>query len=707
MPSLPPYQPPFSRQLIGTRTGIGGLGVGSTIGHQRSNQHGQHFFPYGASAVQLLLPGWQKTNTLGGYRGESPVPSSVYYLKRIVSITSGGTQYGVGDFLVMPTWGNGFTPAIIMVDAVSAGVITRAHVVRGGVYKTPLADNTAHMAIWQAGFGFGAYNEITYTAGTLTSAGGYISSAGYGGYNYVLANTFLSIAPGPGASGGTLTPQFDLNTLAITAITVGGTWTVSNVTDSNAVVAISSGASIGVLGAGATFVCEWDTAAYCARISIDPIYGTATSSGAGTGFSSHRTVYARKDHPENTGQDVFGNTKDIYVPSGGVVMSDLIPCDIAVGGSAGLRVCIFGDAPTSRYSSLAGEIRTDNFTNFDMSQGGNFGVSFPNTATKSPLWKPLALYGMPKQRGPSCLIFGDSRMMGVTGLADSSGTDTYDIVSGSCGWVERALGNTMPLTNMCRSGETLLAVMRNRNSQYDTLSKMAQMGKFPEFVVTNLGVNDFTASQLASDIAIWEAQLVSDLRGFGAKVIVTDTTSPESTSSATTFTLLWAEIVSGGSGYPASSTFTVTLSGGTFSVQGTISVTTDSAGIVRGINGIPQIGAYTVKPTGTNATTGGGGSGLTVVPHLTNFIDLGTQVTKTGSAQLQLRNTALRAGGYAGYDGFIDWGGGIMESSVGSTLLTPGSTFDGVHPSPGTHIIMGAFAQANLLAWANQAFNMR
>jgi hypothetical protein len=73
--------------------------------------------------------------------------------------------------------------------------------------------------------------------------------------------------------------------------------------------------------------------------------------------------------------------------------------------------------------------------------------------------------------------------------------------------------------------------------------------------------------------------------------------------------LVSATINAGGTGYGNAQTFTVTVAGGTETVAATISVTTNSSGVVTTVNSISAAGSYTVLPTLTaNAVTGDDGT---------------------------------------------------------------------------------------------------
>jgi hypothetical protein len=160
-------------------------------------------------------------------------------------------------------------------------------------------------------------------------------------------------------------------------------------------------------------------------------------------------------------------------------------------------------------------------------------------------------------------------------------------------------------------------------------------------------------------------------------------------------------VTNGGTGYAASSTFPVTLTGGTFTTAGVVNVTTDSSWIIRGISSVPTQGAYTAKPSGAVSVTGGTGTGATLTPYLSPFISTGVQVTNAANTQIQARNTQLRSAGmgsYAGiYDNFIDWNG---ISDAGSGLWVPYCTYDGVHAAPGCIIAKAAYAAPLIAQWA-------
>jgi hypothetical protein len=76
-----------------------------------------------------------------------------------------------------------------------------------------------------------------------------------------------------------------------------------------------------------------------------------------------------------------------------------------------------------------------------------------------------------------------------------------------------------------------------------------------------------------------------------------------------TVKLVSATINNGGTGYGDTSTFDVTVTGGTHTTTAVVNVSTDSSGVVTTVNSITTPGSYTVLPTLTgNAVTGDDGT---------------------------------------------------------------------------------------------------
>lgn len=705
----PAFVPSPVPQLVGTRAGAHGFALNIVNGLQRWNQRSQHWAPYGAKSLRLILPGWAPIASAQPYRGEQAIANSILYMTG-VSVVSGGTQYGVGDILVMPVWGSGFEPALIMVDAVSAGAIVKAHVIRGGAYQisTPLADGTGQMAIWQATFGFGAYSESQgFTGANLN---GYNLSNLNGGSRYVAANTFIAIAPGPGCTGGTPGFTVDSAVSAINTTPPGSGYTCTDTTHMNAVYAISSGATLGGLGSGATFNFTWAGAAYLARISIDPTWLDETCSNQTTGVCVHVPATASSPYP-NAGPDALGNTMDIYVPSGVDVVTDPIAVSIAAGTSFGIRTFVFGTVPQSRIGITNGEQQqVASFTNYDKTMHSSFGQGAVTSPTA--MLEFVGIMGTPIVAGPSLFSITDSRGAGTIGFANTTGMDVYDYTGGSQGWLERAVNNTMPIVAYNHSGDALYYWQRNHQMHIDGLKKIAANGKMPELCYQGMSINDENQLTLSfATVQASEVQLVKEMRGMGCKFVFATTDDPVASTSDTNHGLIWADINTAGSGYGANQTFTVTVAGGTFTTPATATVTTDAAGAVRQINDITN-GAYTADPTTTaNVVTGGSGTNLKLNLYMSAFGNPATQTPNAvANPTLQLRNAQLRAanfGTYAGvYDGVLDFAG-ITETAAASGVWTSFCSADGLHASVKCQIAKAAYARPIIARWATQAFSMR
>lgn len=699
--TLPPFVPAPGVQVICNRTGSPMLGFAAPS-LQRWNQHMQVTCPYGARTMQFLLPGWsQGGGQVSIYRGELTLPDGVRYLKS-ATLVSGGTGYVAGSFLPLPIWGLGLEEAVIQIDEVSAGVITKYHVVRGGVYTTALADGSTHQAVWEGGLGYGGHYESNgFTGSNLNS---YNMPGNNGGANWLAANTSIAVAAGPTCTGGTITANIDALAGSISGTPPAGTWTCTTTTAQNAVYAVSSCAA--TCGSGATFNFQWGGAAYMLRISVDPVYTQEACATNSNGACAHRVVSATTGHPANTGPDFTGTFTDIFVAGGTNQMTDPIPVNVPVGGTAGIRSICVGNCPRGRYTQLSGEAQTQSFTTYDQTMSGTFGTAFP---TPSLAMQVEAIIGIPQVAGPALLIIGDSREAGTTGIADATTLDTQDLAMGLVGPDERATQGKIPFINMSRSGEALYAWSRLRALRYDAFRQIARAGKFPELCGQHLRVNDYHNGSSFAVAQPQEAQLVSDIRGFGCKIVYTSTVDPYVSGSGTTTGMAQADITVAGAGYGATTTFTATIVGGTCSPQPTVQITTDAAGIPRQVGTVTP-GSCTANPTFPNTVTGGAGSGLTMTGYMSN-VGSGTQTPNaTTTTNLQLANAQLRTAGfgsYAGiYDRVVDYAG-VTETAAASGLWPPYCSLDGVHGA-----IPCIISKAGVLApfqaqWAAQAFGMR
>lgn len=131
-------------------------------------------------------------------------------------------------------------------------------------------------------------------------------------------------------------------------------------------------------------------------------------------------------------------------------------------------------------------------------------------------------------------------------------------------------------------------------------------------------------------------------------------------------------IVNGGAGYPVSSTFDVTVAGGTDSTAATVSVTTNASGVVTSVNGVPTQGSYTALPANPAATTAGnGGTGLTLNVKWGTSFNAAAVSWANATVEAQYAVLVKGAAPLAGTDPIIGYvnlnqGGGPLSSTNGT-----------------------------------------
>lgn len=127
-------------------------------------------------------------------------------------------------------------------------------------------------------------------------------------------------------------------------------------------------------------------------------------------------------------------------------------------------------------------------------------------------------------------------------------------------------------------------------------------------------------------------------------------------------------IIAGGSGYAATSTFNLTIVGGT-GTAAVISVTTNGSGVVITVNSITTAGSYSVLPGNPAAVTGGTGTGCTLAVKW--GLAFNAAAVSWASATITVKYLALvrrAAGALAGTDKIIGYsdqntGGGTVSST--------------------------------------------
>lgn len=120
-------------QLVGTRTGVAGIGGNwACCGLQQKTSH---ILPAGALDIAACYAGWYT-----GYNGtlsyESAMPYSAGSVFQATSavVATGGTSYAVGDTIVPTVASNQIAPTLV-VNAVSGGNPTSLGVVDGGMFN--------------------------------------------------------------------------------------------------------------------------------------------------------------------------------------------------------------------------------------------------------------------------------------------------------------------------------------------------------------------------------------------------------------------------------------------------------------------------------------------------------------------------------------------------------------------------------------------
>ena len=122
-------------------------------------------------------------------------------------------------------------------------------------------------------------------------------------------------------------------------------------------------------------------------------------------------------------------------------------------------------------------------------------------------------------------------------------------------------------------------------------------------------------------------------------------------------------IAGGGSGYVVNDV--LSLVGGTYTVQATVTVSSVSGGVITGFT-VSQSGNYTVPPTNPVSVTGGTGSGATFT--LAGLGLLTIAVNNAGSGYVEQPTVTFSGGGGSGAAAFARVGGAVTLTSLGPTL---------------------------------------
>jgi hypothetical protein len=341
------------------------------------------------------------------------------------------------------------------------------------------------------------------------------------------------------------------------------------------------------------------------------------------------TVTAGVECPIGTiaGSMTFGGATAAVIAPGGAVFTDPFPVYVPAGQMAHVRFwmqvpsgCAFPRGwiplyavPFVERSEEAGTTAaplSDNTVTLS-------GTANIYNGANGAAWGPFAIRGLPAVARPSAALVGDSLTWGqgddATGL---SVTPTGDGI-GDYGPIQRGLWAAgIGMVKLAKSGVYARdLVAQSFNWKYG-------LGGATTCVVY-LGTNDITNNATLAATQGYLQEIWNSCAALGKHVI--GVTIPPRSSTSLGLAAV-PTIASGGSLYPASSTFNVSLSGGTLdTVLGTpgtpaiVSVSTNASGVVTAVNSVTSIGYYTTQPSSPASTvTTGAGSGLTLT--LTSFV---------------------------------------------------------------------------------------
>jgi hypothetical protein len=281
---------------------------------------------------------------------------------------------------------------------------------------------------------------------------------------------------------------------------------------------------------GSTRTQEFYNTVGIAACDIRLVYGQYQTQSGGAESDAGVTCLlssAFKDAAGNVYQVTFGGAKSITLASGGIVVSDPIGVDVAVGDLVATRTFL-----TTGSSSYYQSRQTQNLTN-----GGGTTITTDLTPTGSGAvtqgqgfgFAPLAIIGTPTGTGtPKAVVLqGDSIMMGLKDGVTTSQTGYYPPapwLSGG-GWAARALSGQAGYVQIAMSSEGLnnfiLPTKHYRRSNFI---------KYARYCFNNYSINDFTAGQTSTQLST--NQILNAQRNAARGIIKTVVTTicPHTTS---------------------------------------------------------------------------------------------------------------------------------------------------------------------------------
>jgi len=123
-------------------------------------------------------------------------------------------------------------------------------------------------------------------------------------------------------------------------------------------------------------------------------------------------------------------------------------------------------------------------------------------------------------------------------------------------------------------------------------------------------------------------------------------------------------IVGGGTGYTAGDILTV--SGGTFTTQAQLTVSTVSSGVITAVT-VSVAGVYSVLTTNPISVTGGTGSGATFNVTTWGLSSAGFVITNAGSGYVEQPTVSFSGGGGSGAAAYATVGAGTIIRALGAT----------------------------------------
>jgi hypothetical protein len=419
------------------------------------------------------------------------------------------------------------------------------------------------------------------------------------------------------------------------------------------------------------------------HLGLEQVWGTQTAYA----FNNLNGV-----QPLVRGANVNGLNKEVLLQSGSYIMTDPVTKEFNPGALIGTRYYTpNGGLPVGRaLSGSAGLNEYSVFSNFtDVVAGGAMSTS----ASPPGGFQPLAILGKLRVPKPNFAIIGDSIAYGSVSVNGATTSGATLDANGNKSWIEKAMNQQVPWTNISVSGETVTDWVDTASRlRWRDLDLIRPGCIFDENCINTISNGVTTFAQLLA----YKQELWNRFRSLGVRQIWVPTCTPNSTSKYKMTVL--PTIAAGGTGYDVSSTFDVTIAGGTLAGGGTaatVSVTTNSSGVVTTVNSITNAGLYTTKPTSPNAATGGTGSGLslTISTSFNGWYDLSNQALAASNVAIQAWNAYLRAGNAQQYGvtQVIDICR-VVESSLGSGLWALGTTLDGTHPTDSATTAMAAYA---------------